>query len=345
MTKHGQPTLGAVAAEAGVSLATVSKVLNDRVDVSAGTRARVRRLLDAHGYVPTVHRNARGRWLVSLVLPALDSPYALEILRGVTASPLDVVVCSLSDGAGPTSWTDQVLGSGRAGALVVVPELTDPERTRLAGARTPCVVIDPTGPLDGVLPSVGATNRAGGLAATRHLLDLGHRRIAVIGGPRQVLCSRARIEGYRAALESRGLAVDPDLVRPGDFHHAGGFAQTQALLRLPDPPTAVFAGSDEQALGVVDAARHAGLRVPDDLSVVGFDDLPVARWSSPPLTTVRQPLAEMGRTAAEMLLALLEGEQLARRPVELATSLCVRSSTAPPSDGGVGQVRARVAVA
>ena len=344
MTRRGRPTLAAVAAEAGVSVATVSKVLNDRTDVAAGTRARVRDVLDEHGYEPTAHRGARGRWLVSLVLPALDSPYALEVLRGVTGSPLDVVVCSLADSTATTPWTTQVLAPGRAGTIAVVPELTPAERRLLVGARTPCVVVDPT-TADPQLPSVGATNRAGGFGATRHLLDLGHRRIGVIGGPRQVLCSRERVEGYVAALRSRGLAVDPALVRSGDFHHAGGLAATRALLALPQPPTAVFAGSDEQALGAVDAARQAGLRVPEDLSVVGFDDLPVARWASPALTTVRQPLADMGATAAGMLLARLEGTSLEQPHVELPTRLCVRATTAPPPGASGARRRHRAAVA
>jgi len=344
MTRRGRPTLAAVAAEAGVSLATVSKVLNDRSDVSARTRARVRDVLDEHGYEPTAHRGARGRWLVSLVLPALDSPYALEVLRGVTGSALDVVVCSLADSTATTPWTAQVLAPGRAGTIAVVPELTPTERSLLAGARTPCVVVDPTA-ADPQLPSVGATNRAGGFAATRHLLDLGHRRIGVIGGPRQVLCSRERVEGYVAALRGRGLAVDPTLVRSGDFHHAGGLAATRALLALPQPPTAVFAGSDEQALGAVDAARQAGLRVPEDLSVVGFDDLPVARWASPALTTVRQPLADMGATAAAMLLARLDGTPLEQPHVELPTRLCVRATTAPPPGRSGARRRPRAAIA
>ena len=344
MTRRGRPTLAAVAVEAGVSVATVSKVLNDRTDVAAGTRARVRDVLDEHGYEPTAHRGARGRWLVSLVLPALDSPYALEVLRGVTGSPLDVVVCSLADSTATTPWTTQVLAPGRAGTIAVVPELTPAERRLLVGARTPCVVVDPT-TADPQLPSGGATNRAGGFAATRHLLDLGHRRIGVIGGPRQVLCSRERVEGYVAALRSRGLAVDPALVRSGDFHHAGGLAATRALLALPQPPTAVFAGSDEQALGAVDAARQAGLRVPEDLSVVGFDDLPVARWASPALTTVRQPLADMGATAAGMLLARLEGTSLEQPHVELPTRLCVRATTAPPPGASGARRRHRAAVA
>jgi LacI family transcriptional regulator len=145
-----------------------------------------------------------------------------------------------------------------------------------------------------------------------------------------MLCSRARIDGYRAALESAGIEIDPDLIRNGNFHHIGGYEIGRELLELPDPPTAIFAGSDEQALGVTEAARVTGRRVPEDLSVVGFDDLPISRWVSPPLTTVRQPLAEMGRTAAEMLLTMIDRREPLVRQVELATELIVRSSTGRP---------------
>ena len=186
----------------------------------------------------------------------------------------------------------------------------------------PYVLIDPAAKLpEPNVATVGATNWAGGLSAARHLLGLGHRRIAVIGGPVAMLCSRARIDGYRAALESAGIEVDPDLIRNGNFHHIGGYQAARELFELPDPPTAIFAGSDEQAFGVTEAARVTGRRVPEDLSVVGFDDLPISRWVSPPLTTVRQPLAEMGRTAAEMLLTMIDRREPHGRQVELATEL------------------------
>jgi LacI family transcriptional regulator len=167
------------------------------------------------------------------------------------------------------------------------------------------------------------------MAATEHLLRLGHRRIGAITGPAEYLCSRARVDGYRSALDRAGLPFDPDLVRHGDFQHEGGFGHGSDLLSRADPPTAIFAGSDQQALGVYEAARLRGLRIPEDLSVVGFDDLPAARWVSPPLTTVRQPLADMGRVAAEMLGDLIEGVPLRSQRIELSTELIVRESSAP----------------
>ena len=333
MTKDGRPTLETVAVAAGVSMATVSKVLNDRGDVASATRTRVQGLLDQYGYVPPGRpagsRSATGRKTVELVFTALDSPYSVEILRGVTSSPMDVVVSSMSKLS--RSWSTGLVSAGRSGAIIVASELTPLDQRILDHARIPYVLIDPAAQLpEPNVATVGATNWAGGLSAARHLLGLGHRRIAVIGGPVGMLCSRARIDGYCAALASAGVEIDPALIRNGTFHHIGGYQAARELFELPDPPTAIFAGSDEQAFGVAEAARVTGRRIPEDLSVVGFDDLPMSRWVSPPLTTVRQPLAEMGRTAAEMLLTMIDRREPHGRQIELATELIVRSSTAAP---------------
>lgn len=203
-------------------------------------------------------------------------------------------------------------------------------RFRLREEDIPLVVIDPVNLPEPDLPGVGAANWGGGSAATDHLIECGHTRIAAIGGPVGYPCSHARLDGYRSALERAGLKYDTELVRHGDFQYEGGFLRAGSLLDLAHPPTAIFAGSDQQAFGVYEAARKRGLRVPQDLSVVGFDDLPVSQWSSPPLTTVRQPLGEIGRVAAEMLGTLIEGLTLSSRQRELATELVVRASTAPP---------------
>ena len=326
---ESRTTLSSVAAAAGVSLATVSKVVNDRHDVAPATRERVRRLLEQHNYSRPGRRRGRSR-TVELVMRALDSEWAVEIIRGVTGSDLDVVVSTMPSSAGAGTWAEDTAAAGRAGVLVVTSQFTSAQKRVFQRAGIPCVVIDPVDLPDPDVPSVGATNWGGGLAATRHLVKLGHRRIAVIGGPAGVLCGRARIDGYRAALDAAGLPFEPDLVRDGTFRHAGGYEAGSTLLALPDRPTAIFAGSDEQAFGVIEAARVAGLAVPRDLSVVGFDDLPIARWAAPPLTTVRQPLAEMGRVAAQLLEALIAGREPDAYHVELATALVVRSSTAAP---------------
>jgi LacI family transcriptional regulator len=327
-------TLADIAAEAGVSLPTVSKVVNGRADVAPATRARVEQLLDEHNYRHPGQRAGRRSGLIDVVFIGLDSPWAIEILRGIeewcSAASIGVAVSSVRHGSvRPTSWTSALASHDTDGVLVVHSEITASQLSELRAADIPIVVIDPANLPDPELPGVGATNWAGGLAATSHLTGYGHRRIGAIGGPLDMLCTRARIDGYRSALESAGLEYDPDLVRYGDFHHEGGFAQGAALLDRSDRPTAIFAGSDQQAMGVYEAARQRGLRIPQDLSVVGFDDLPFSSWLSPPLTTVAQPLADMGSAAAQMLGALIDGVPLVSRRLELATELIVRESTAP----------------
>jgi LacI family transcriptional regulator len=336
-----RPTLASIAAEAGVSLPTVSKVVNGRPDVAPATRARVERLLGEHRYTRAGTRRGRRAGLVDLVFNALDSHWALEILRGAeewcSAHQIGVVVSSVRHGtARPASWTSALASHDTDGVILILvtSELPAGQMDTLRDGSVPLVVVDPASPPPPDMPSVGATNWAGGLAATEHLIGLGHTRIGAITGPADYLCSRARIDGYRSALEAAGIRFDPALVRHGDFQHEGGFARGGELLDLgggTGRPTAIFAGSDQQAFGVYEAARQRGLRIPQDLSVVGFDDLPVARWVSPPLTTVRQPLAEMGRVAAQVLGDLIDGVPPRSQRVELATELIVRESTAAPA--------------
>jgi beta-xylosidase len=333
--QHARPTLALIAAEAGVSQATVSKVLNGRTDVAPRTRERVEELLKTHNYLGPGGRRSRRSGLIDLVIGGLDSPWAVEIMRGVEAECAErgmgaVVSLLREDDATPPSWTSLPALHHSDGVILVISRMTHRQREQLEKAGVALVVIDPVNLPDSDIASVGATNWAGGLAATEHLLSLGHQRIAVISGTREMLCSQARVDGYRAALERADVELDRALIRYGDFRFEGAFLQSQALLELADPPTAIFAGSDQQAMGTYEAARLAGLRVPQDLSVVGFDDLPLCRWLSPPLTTVRQPLEEMGRTAARTLFQLLDGEDLVSTRVELATELRVRHSTAPP---------------
>lgn len=330
-----RPTLAFIAAEGRVSQATVSKVLNGRTDVAPATRERIERLLKAYNYLPPGGRRDRRSGLIDLVIGGLDSPWAVEILRGVESECAargvgTVVSCVRGDDARPSSWTSLPALHHSDGVILVTGRMTPQQRGQLEQAGVALVVIDPVDLPDSDLASVGATNWAGGLAATEHLLSLGHRRIAAIGGPREMLCTQARLDGYRAALERAGVPLDPRLIRYADFRYEGAFEQSQALLALDDAPTAIFAGSDQQAMGTYEAGRQAGLRIPEDLSVVGFDDLPLCDWLSPPLTTVRQPLEEMGRVAARTLFQLLDGEPLVSPRVELATELRVRLSAAPP---------------
>jgi LacI family transcriptional regulator len=331
--RRPRPTLAAIAAEAGVSLPTVSKVVNGRPDVAPDTRALVERLLGERNYQRPGLRRGRRAGLIDLIFNGLDSPWAVEILRGVedwcAAHAMGATVSAVRHGsARPASWTSALARHDTDGVILVTAELTMPQLRQVRDEGIPLVVVDPVNLPEPDLPSVGATNWAGGLAATDHLLSLGHRRIGAVTGPPGYLCSRARIDGYRSALDRFGARFDQRLLRHGDFQHEGGFRRGGELLDLAEPPTAIFAGSDQQALGVYEAARQRGLRIPQDLSVVGFDDLPTARWVSPPLTTVRQPLADMGRVAAEMLGSLIEGIPLRSQRVELATELIVRESAA-----------------
>jgi LacI family xylobiose transport system transcriptional regulator len=331
-------TLAEIAREAGVSAPTVSKVLNGRADVAPATRSRVEDLLRAHGYRRRRAESGRSP-LIDLVFHELESAWAMEVIRGVENVARDAgLSVVLSESAGRLTpgrtWADQVAARRPHGVVLVLSGLDESQRALLTSRSIPFVVMDPAGDPGADVPSIGATNWQGGLAATRHLIDLGHTRIGAISGPERMMCSRARVDGYRAALETAGLPVDPALIRTGDFHHETGYRLGRELLRLPERPTAVFAGNDLQALGLYEAARELGLRIPEDLSVVGFDDLPVARWVGPPLTTVRQPLTEMAEAAARLVLELGRGDEapVATR-VELATSLVVRASTGAPVAG------------
>ncbi|WP_055586058.1 LacI family DNA-binding transcriptional regulator [Peterkaempfera griseoplana] len=329
----GRVTIADIARAAGVSLPTVSRVLNGRGDVSRATRQRVEELLALHDYRRPAARSGHQAGLIDLVFNDLDSPWAVEILRGVEdfarASGLGTVVSAVHHQApSAQQWLVNLRSRSSDGVILVTSDLAPELHTELHRLGVPTVVVDPAGVPTYDMPTVGSTNWTGGRSAVDHLLSLGHRRIGMIAGPPALLCSRARLDGYRAALELAGIEVDEQLIRQGDFHHECGFSEGARLLALDDPPTAIFASSDEMAVGVYEAARQHGLRIPDDLSVVGFDDLPQARWSPPPLTTVRQPLAEMGRTAADTLLQLVRGETPQTPRIELATQLVVRSSTA-----------------
>jgi LacI family xylobiose transport system transcriptional regulator len=327
-------TITDVARQAGVSVPTVSKVVNGRPDVSAETRRRVEEVIASTGYRRAPRATDRSD-LLEVVFHELESEWALEIVMGVEEAARErhmaVVITEMHGRRTPgRDWIEGVLARRPVGLVVVFSNLSAAMRAQLHRSGIPFVVVDPTGEPVHDTPSVGATNWSGGVAATRHLIGLGHSRIGVIAGPREILCSRARLDGYRAAMDAAGLPVDEALVRHGDFHVASGERLARAMLRLPEPPTAIVACNDLMALGVYQAARDSRLRIPEQLSVVGFDDLPVASWVSPPLTTVRQPLAEMAGTATRLVLDLARGERSAQTRFELSTNLVVRESTARP---------------
>jgi LacI family transcriptional regulator len=336
-TASRRGTIAEIAAKAGVSIPTVSRVLNNRPDVAPATRERVEQVITESGFIRSRVRNVLRKdssGIVDMLVPDLANSYSVEIVRGVeevlerTALRLAL---SFTHDALPFEqrWLAKVIDGATDGAILVLAQGQLDRLYMLSRNKIPFVVVDHRGELGPDVPSVGATNWLGGRQATEHLLSLGHRRIAIISGDAALPCSRDRIAGYRAVLEEAGIPVDPALIRPGAFAQQTGYEQTCALLDLPEPPTAIFAGSDAQAMGVYAALRARGLDVPHSMSVVGFDDVPVASLITPALTTVRQPLMEMGRAATTMLLRLIAEEPLDSKRVELTTTLVARESTAP----------------
>jgi LacI family transcriptional regulator len=327
-------TIADIAAKAGVSLPTVSRVLNRRSDVAPHTRERVEHLLREHGYRRRGEQQDQRAWLIDLVFNDLDSPWAVEVLRGVEdaahAAGAGTVISAIHRRRSSARQWLQNLRTRASDGVILVTTALDPDlHEELRRLHVPAVVVDPAGLPNLDIPTVGATNWSGALAATKHLTDLGHRRIGFVAGRPELSCSQARLGGYQAGIASAQLDFDAELVTPGNFDYTSGVKAGARLLQLSDPPSAVFAASDEMALGVYEAARKQGLRVPENLSVVGFDDLPQAQWASPPLTTVHQPLEEMGRFAVHTVLRLLSDGHLESTKVELATELVVRESTTP----------------
>jgi DNA-binding LacI/PurR family transcriptional regulator len=333
------PTLAVVAREAGVSVPTASKVVNGREDVAPETRRRVTEALDRLGYVRRPRCDAaRAPRLVDLVVHALDDSWTGAVQRGVEEAAhdagLEVVVSAAPDRCGAArpgrGRLDRLVARGSAGVLFGLTEPSASQYAWLEQHRVPFVMIDPVRePPPGVV-SVGASNRQGGVAATEHLLGLGHERIAVLAGDTRTVCGAARVAGYRSALASAGIRHRPEYVRHAGFDERAARRHTLELLDLPEPPTAVFVCSDRMALGAYRALAERGLSVPAGMSVVGFDDLPEAGWASPALTTVRQPLAEMAATALHSLLRLIDGHRPDSTRTELPTRLVERASTAGP---------------
>lgn len=337
-----RPTLEQVAATAGVSTSTASKVLNGRPGISAETRRRVEESIEQLGYAPTTGPRAGTPPVgVAVVFRTLSDIYAMRVLEGVVASAREhgievaVDVLDVPGGTPPLSpeWIRRQAAPDRAGVVLVTMQTTPEQHALLRDLGVATVHIDPVNPLDDSTVSVGSTNFSGGVQATRHLLDLGHRRIAFAGGAESFLPSSERLQGYLSMMRAGGGRVDEALVRSRAHTFAAGLEMADHLLDQPERPTAVFAASDSIALGVLASAQRHGLRVPQDLSVVGFDDSPAASSSAPPLTTVRQPVVEMGRVALRTLLQLARGEGVDSHHVQLSTTLVVRESTAPPPAG------------
>lgn len=327
-------TIADIAAAAGVSTPTVSRVLNGRSGVAEATRLTVERLLEEHGYERR-RRPGKGSGLIDFVISSLESQWAATLLRAAQAEAArhgaDLIVTT-TDGrpVGAPGWIDHLARRGSDGVVLVVSELLPAGREQLERLHMPVVLVDPVGSGAQPFATVAATDWAGGRDATDHLLELGHRRIGFITGPIEQICHRDRLDGYEAALRRHDVPVDPDLVRHGDSLVGGGRRFGAELLSLPDPPTAIISGSDEQAYGVYLAARDLGVRIPEDLSVIGNDDVELCQWITPQLTTVRQPLGAMARMATRTVIELARGGTQPNPRVEMATSLVVRASTGPP---------------
>ncbi|MFB9659943.1 LacI family DNA-binding transcriptional regulator [Glycomyces mayteni] len=324
-------TLADVAEAAGTTVPTASKVLSGRSDVSAATRERVMRAVADLGYRGrsgrgTVPRTDRPS-LVDLVLSGVEGTWANRALMGVeraaTAAGVDLVVSvARRDGA----WLTRLLERNLRGAVLALVDVTAGQLATLAAARVPVVLLDPVTQPPSTVASVGAANWAGGRAAAEHLIELGHERLAVLGADRRALYTQARVDGFRSAAAHAGIEVEVAFI---EWTETGAAEGAAALLDTAHPPTGIFACTDNIAAGVYDAAESLGLRLPADLSVVGFDDLPEVQWLRPALTTVRQPIAEMGEAAMRMLLRIMADPPRDAPREELATQLIVRGSTGP----------------
>src|SRR6266536_1800621 len=334
---HARATIREIARAAGVSIATVSRVINGRPDVAPQTREVVLRVVREHGF--STNRNARalsgGRTgLVGVTLPIVEAAYFAVILSGASEAlyeqDMRVVLCpTLHQHDREVTLLDRLMHGTTDGAILTLPEESNSELKALKQTGYSFVVVDPRVRLDDGIPAVSAAHASGARAATEHLLSLGHRRIGAITGPAEWMASTERLNGYRSALAAAGVLPDPELVVESGFSIESGEQAAAALLDLPEPPTAIFGFNDNVAIGALHVARERGIAVPDELSILGFDDSEQAAIVTPALTTVRQPLAEMGRMAVSLLLRLLEHQRVETMSIELATRLVVRESAGP----------------
>ena len=328
-------TIADVAELAQVSKMSVSRVLNGQGGVSEKTRQRILDAVQQLGYVPTLNPRSRPSWskLIALLVPDFTTTYISEIVRGVSgaAERLNYGLMLYTQGSHNhtqrTSYYLSLLNNTLVdGVLMVVPLDYEVIVNDLKAHDLRYVIIDHHSDTENE-PSVTATNRRGTLEAMRHLFALGHKRIGFITGRMDIACSLDRLQGYRDGLAEVGLPFVPELVREGDFSQPVGFRETQALLKLPEVPTAIVVSNDVMAFGAMDAVKAAGLTIGSDISIIGFDDIAMASQSYPPLTTVRQPMDAMGETALELLVTLLEGRTAFSMRRELPTELIIREST------------------
>ncbi|MCU0476795.1 MAG: LacI family transcriptional regulator [Anaerolineae bacterium] len=335
--KKNAVTIIDVARESGVSYSTVSRVLSGFEYVSDDTRERVLAVAKRLGYVANLQARslAGGRSnVVGVLVPGLDNGYIIEVTRGIdeelNRQGYSLMLYTTHQQHGKETQFVSAIANGLCdGLLLVVPVVPDDYLDVLQQRKFPYVLVDQA---DSTRRhnSICSTNWQGAYDATQHLINLGHRQIGIITGRMDLSSGIERLEGYKSALATHDIALDERLIYPGDFFQPTGYTGGHHLLGLPTPPTAIFAGNDLMAFGVLQAAGERGVRVPDDLSVVGFDDIPYSVMMHPRLTTVRQLLDEMGRVAVQMLLKHIEQPESTPHHITLDTQLIVRESSAPP---------------
>jgi LacI family transcriptional regulator, galactose operon repressor len=309
----GKLTIQDIARLAGVSKATVSRVLNHKPDVDPVTRERILRIMDEQGFVPSITAAglAGGRpRMIGVLVPSLMWPFIPEIVQGVAESveksSYELILYSISHDKDRSAALDRILDTRlTAGLVAITPGQTAARLAQLYDQGFPVVIIDDQG-LPTSAPWVGADNRTGAYQAVHHMISQGYRRIAHIKGPASYLCSQERYQGYCQALIEAGITPDPALAVQGDFEIGGGRTSARMLFSMENPPNAIFAGNDHTAWGVMEVAEELGLRLPEDVALVGFDNMSTSAHKRPPLTTVKQPFHEMGQRAADLLMNLLE---------------------------------------
>ncbi|MBC6934767.1 MAG: LacI family transcriptional regulator [Chloroflexi bacterium] len=340
MVRKKRVTMADVAKLAGVSRTTVSFILNNVPDTNIpdATRQRVLQIARELNYMPNVQalNLATGKtMMIALVVRQTSEQmsgdaFAGEFIRGVTgvieAENYHLVIHAAEPDARESTYGKLVRTHKVDGLLISSPLVNDQEVRLLYREETPIVLHGATDTQD--IPSVDVDNRQGAYMAVRYLIDLGHRRIGHISNaPFSYASSSDRLDGYCQALAEAGIPYDESLVLAGEFTASSGYEPMRALLDLPNPPTAVFVGSDMVALGAMEAIRSRGARIPEDISLVGFDDILYARYTMPPLTTVRIPAYELGRSAGDLMLKIIRGESLPGTRILLPTELVVRRST------------------
>lgn len=327
-------TIHDVATAAGVSVSTVSRVLNDKDDIAPETYERVKNIIAEMGYTSSLAaRSMRSSRMnvIGLIMPDAGEPFPIEVMKGVNSAiaalDYDLIIYTCGDvrkhftADRERKFVSLLNNSITDGVVVITPAATH------FNTNAPVVAIDPH--YETEYPAVISTNREGATQAMQYLLELGHQRIGFIGGREDLISANRRLCGYKESLTQAGISIDPDLVLQGDFTAGTGLKCARQLLSLPVPPTAIFAANDQSALGAYQAALEAGLSIPADLSIVGFDNIPDAAQADPGLTTVDQSIQEMGIIAVQMLVKLIEGELLENNIVKTTTRLVIRESCRP----------------